>query len=304
MSNTPRIIVPIITPFGDQHRLDEFAFRTLVDDLANRVDGIFVGGTSGELATMSDDEATRIASTAADQIAGRCELYMGIGDTGTIRTLRRIEALDTGKVDYLVACGPSYYTDLTQRDLIRHYLTVAEAAPAPLILYQIPQHTGTSLHPKSISELAAHANIAGMKDSSGNLLHFLEIVRSCPQPFAVYQGREQLAAASLWLGAAGLIVGLANLDPEIFSRLSAAVVSQDRELSVELQSRIDHLASILEIGPFLGVLKAAVEELGFSAGAPQPPSRPLSDGELEALRGVLGTADLRKRSDLRGASLA
>jgi dihydrodipicolinate synthase/N-acetylneuraminate lyase len=266
------IVCPLVTPLTADGGLDEAVLRALIDALVPTLDGIFVLGSSGELTWLPDDVAIRVARVAVDQVGGRIPVYVGVGDTGLTRTLARADRLADVGADYLVVAAPFYYSVSAEASVIEYFETVAGRAAAPVVLYNIPQNTHLALAPSTVRRLAAHPNIVGIKDSAGDWIAFDGFLALRGADFSVMQGREHLAAISLWAGADGLISAMANFAPRLLQALASSIRDEHpRAESLALQATIGELAAVFDQGDWLSGLKVTLHALGWNVGEPSPP---------------------------------
>lgn len=292
MNRPGGIICPLATPLDDDERLDVAALDRLMDRIAGDLDGIFALGSSGEFALLRPAVAEAVVDRVVERLGGRLPIYVGIGDTGTARAIDNARRLGRSGVDYLVVCSSFYYPVSDQAALVRHFLVVAEASPLPVIVYNIPQNTATPLAPAAAEPLAQHPNIRGLKDSAGDMFGFQDFLALRSPQFSVLQGREQLAAASLWLGADGIISALANLAPRLLRNLQQAVEEGDREAALEAQRRVTEAARVFDQGYWLAALKAALAELGIGSGRSARPLPECTPQQREAIRRQLRESGL------------
>lgn len=280
------IICPLATPLDDAEELDVPALHRLLDRLLPDLDGVFALGSSGEFALLKPATAERLVDEVIAHVRGRVPVFVGIGDTGTARTLSNLKRLARTGVDYIVACSSFYYPISDQDALAGHFLSIADASPLPVVLYNIPQNTATPLTPATAARLAEHPNIVGMKDSWGDMMLHQEFLALRSDKFHVIQGREQLAAASLWLGGDGIISGLANIAPALLQQIAAAVRDGDRALAIEAQRAATTLAQVFDQGYWLSALKATLADLGIGKGrtaAPLPECTPAQRANIHRL---------------------
>jgi dihydrodipicolinate synthase/N-acetylneuraminate lyase len=267
------IVCPIATPLTDEEQLDVPALEALLDRITPHLDGVFALGSSGEFALLSARTAEALVDCVLERVAGRLPVYVGVGDTGTRRAIDNVRRLARPGVDYFVVCSSYYYPITDQPALVRHFLEVAEASPVPVVIYNIPQNTATALAPDAAAPLAEHPNVAGLKDSWGDMFGFQEFLALRSPGFSVMQGREQLAATSLWLGADGVISALANLFPQLLDGLRDAIAAGDQASALRAQRQVTQIAAIFDQGYWLSALKGALAELGIGSGrmaAPLP----------------------------------
>jgi dihydrodipicolinate synthase/N-acetylneuraminate lyase len=289
------IVCPLVTPLTTDGRVHEPVLRTLIDALVPDLDGLFVLGSSGELTWLPDDVALEVARIAIDQVAGRIPVYVGIGDTGLRRTLDRSARFADLGADYVVAAAPFYYAVTSEAAIVDHFATIADAAAAPLVLYNIPQNTHVSLTPSVVRTLARHRNVAGIKDSAGDWFAFEKFLAFGDEGFGILQGREQLAASSLWSGADGVISALANFAPRLLRALVAAIRKErPRAETLALQASILELAAVFEQGDWLAGLKCTLRTIGWDVGDPSRPIPPYDLAQRAAVAEIVRRPDLRR----------
>jgi len=204
-------------------------------------------------------------------------VYVGVSDSCTSSVIRNLRRARQEGVDYVVVCSSYYYPFHHAQALADHFRKAADLSPKPVILYNIPQNTGIPLTVDTVSRLAEHPNIVGIKDSTGDMLLFQELLALRGPKFSVMQGREQLSAASLWLGADGIVSALANFAPQLMRQLVDALQAGDREHTLGLQRQITRLACVFDQTYWLSALMAAIHELGMGSGrggAPLPACSP------------------------------
>jgi dihydrodipicolinate synthase/N-acetylneuraminate lyase len=286
------IICPLASPLLDDESLDVKGLRRLIETILPDLDGIFVLGSSGEFAMLSDEEADKAVSETVEIVAGRLPVYVGCSDAGTKRAISKLKRARHEGVGYVVATSSYYYTVTNQDAMFEHFTRIAEASPLPVILYNIPQNTGVNLQPATVRRLAQHPNVVGIKDSTGDMFQFQELLALKRDDFIVMQGREQLAAASLWLGADGIVSALPNIAPHFFRLLTDAVAAGDKESALGLQRSITQLAEIFDQGYWVSGLKAALFELGIGNGSPAQPIPRCHPDQFELIRRLLGKFDL------------
>lgn len=284
------IIVPLSTPLDADEGLDRDVLGRLIEWLLPDVDAFFALGSSGELALLRPTVADEVVVAVTEIVAGRRPVYVGIGESGTKRAIDGLRRASAAGVDAVVACGPYYYPVTDQSALLGHFTTIAEASPVPLVLYNIPQNTVSALDSHTVARLARHPNIIGVKDSSGDMFAFQGFLASRSDAFAVLQGREQLALASLQLGADGIISSLANFAPGRLQALRGAAVRRDAGDARHLQTEISRLAEVFDQGHWLACMKAVHAELGFGSGRPAAPLPPVGTEGRAAIRDLLARA--------------
>jgi dihydrodipicolinate synthase/N-acetylneuraminate lyase len=185
--------------------------------------------------------------------------------------------------------GSPYYYPVDSAVQERHVEAVLNAVPLPALLYNIPQCTHHSLSPATVGRLAREERVLGIKDSAGSFEAFQQFlaVKHTRPTFRVLQGDEFLGAASLLLGADGLVPGMANFVPRLFVSLREAAAKGDAATCADLQRQITNLATLHGHGHWLPALKAACALVGLGNGRPSPPLAPASDENRRAIESIL-----------------
>ncbi|MCL4486925.1 MAG: dihydrodipicolinate synthase family protein [Chloroflexi bacterium] len=285
---------PIPTPFDAEGNL-------LPDKLAANIrlwntiglHGYVVLGSNGEAVMLTEAERVRVWETAREAIP-RDKLFLagaGVESTRNCIALAR-RAAEAG-ADAAMFVTPNYYkSQMTSAALANHYRVIADASPIPVIIYNMPAATGIDIDTATVIALAQHPNIVGIKDSSGNVAKFAEIVRSVRADFSVLAGSGSYFYPALCVGAKGAVAALANVAPreclEIYDHWRAGRHAQARELQLKV---IPLNAAVTNRWNIPG-LKAALEELGkgYYGGPPRLPLRPLGDEDRTSLKNIMRDA--------------
>jgi 4-hydroxy-2-oxoglutarate aldolase len=288
------VLPPIPTPFGDD---GEVAYDRLAENLRrwNRTDlaGYLVVGSTGESATLTEHEKVRVWETARKHIPGDKRFIAGTGCESTRETISLTrQAARTGAEAALVVTPWYYKGAMRSRELEAHYTAVADAAPIPILLYNVPQFTGVALAPETVARLAGHPNIIGMKDSSGAMGTFADLVRVTPPTFQLLVGTALTFYAGLCLGARGGILLLANIAPQECVLIQRLVEDGKHDEARRLQLRLMPLNRAIDSRLGIPGVKAAMSYLGYYGGPPRPPLLPLQPEETEAVRTSLVEARL------------
>ena len=303
------VFIPAITPFdpvtGD---VDLVAMRAnLRSWLAHPVHGIVIAGSTGEAVLLSRGERGSLIEATADVMSDDRLLIAGTGVESTRGTIRLgLEAADAG-ADAVLVQPPAYYLGAMTPEAVReHYIAVADASPVPVLIYQAPLRFSTIDFPSGlVAELSRHPNIVGIKDSRGSLEKVAELLDCVPDDFAVIVGNGAGLYAALELGAAGGILGVANLAPAesagIFQRFAEGRTSE----AGRLQERVGPVHKKVVAGFGVPGVKAAVDLLGGHGGSPRSPLRPFPAGKVREVEAVLRQAGLlRPETVLSGAGAA
>ena len=283
--------VAVITPFTSE-TVDYAALRRLIDfQLQSGTDAIVVCGTTGEAATMSYVERMRTVETVVRQVDGRVPVIAGTGanSTETAITLSKDAAL--AGVDGLLVVTP-FYNKATQRGLIRHYETIADAVDRPMILYNVPSRTGVKCAAETYAALSRHPNIQGVKEASGDFALIQKTRELCPEDFYIWSGNDDETAPIMLLGGVGVISVAANVVPREMRALTHACLEGDFVTAGKLQLTLRRLCEALfwEVNPI--PVKTALNMMGWDVGPFRLPLYEMSEDHQAALRRLLEEAGL------------
>lgn len=261
------IITAMVTPFDENQKINETAARQLVDKLIGQgVHGLFILGTNGEFHVLSDDEKVAFAKIVIDQAAHRVPVYVGAGACGTQETIKLAQRMEAVGADALSVISP-YFIAPTQQELAEHYRKVAEAVNIPIIMYNIPKNTGINIEPETVKSLIGVKNIAGIKDSSGNMENMQGYVDAgAGTDFVVLVGSDSKILPALKIGAAGAIAGTSNVIAELDVSIYENYLKGNMEAAEQAQKDIDVLRGVLKLGTVPSVMKRAVTLLGIDVG--------------------------------------
>jgi 4-hydroxy-tetrahydrodipicolinate synthase len=262
----------LITPFKKDESIDEEAFRALIQHVMPYVDGIVPCGTTGEFVYLDMDEKKKVLDIAIDEMKG--EKYV-IAGTGACSTKHAIEltkyAKEKGASASLVVSP--YYLNPTDKGQYEHYYQVAKKTDFPIIMYNIPQCTGSFLSRRVIEDLARIDNIVGLKDSSGNLPYTMEVLEKVEDRINVVIGHDELVLPALAGGCKGMILASAQVFPDIWQQVFSAVKEGDLRKAREHQRKVQKLARIFVRYGGAVPVKAALRMMGISVGRTRKPLR-------------------------------
>jgi 4-hydroxy-tetrahydrodipicolinate synthase len=234
----------IVTPFKADGALDEASLRALVNwQIYSGIDFIVACGSTGEAATLDEEEWLAAVSIVADAAAGRVPVWAGCTHNST-RTLVRLASRlrELRGIDAVLSANP-YYNKPSQEGQFQHFQALAQAVdPLPVTLYNIPGRTGVNLEPETVLRLAEAApNIQAIKESSGKLPQISELVHILPRGFKIFSGDDNMALASIGVGADGLISVAANEIPSEMARMIHSALTNNWAEARELERRYAQL---------------------------------------------------------------
>lgn len=282
------IITAMVTPFDENQKINETAARQLVDKLISQgVHGLFILGTNGEFHVLSDDEKVEFAKIVIDQAAHRVPVYVGAGACGTQETIKLAQRMEAAGADALSVISP-YFIAPTQQELADHYRKVAEAVNIPIIMYNIPKNTGINIEPETVKSLIGVKNIAGIKDSSGNMENMQGYINAGKgSDFVVLVGSDSKILPALKIGAAGAIAGTSNVIAELDVSIYENYLKGNLEAAEQAQKDIDVLRGVLKLGTVPSVMKRAVTLLGINVGDARYPVSKLPAEADEQIKAAL-----------------
>ena len=226
------------------------------------INALVACGTTGESATLSQDERKEVIRFTIDQVNGRVPVIAGVGTNNTEHVLDFAKSACDNGADGLLVVTP-YYNKATQGGLFKHFSLIADAATKPIIMYNVPSRTGCNLLPDTVAKLAEHPNIAAVKEASGNMSQIVDIFAKCGDKLDVYSGDDGLTVPMMSMGGIGCISVLSNVAPRLAVEMCDKAFAGDFKAAAELQCRtlplIDALFS--EVNPIPA--KAAVAAMGF-----------------------------------------
>ncbi|GAA4550782.1 dihydrodipicolinate synthase family protein [Amycolatopsis samaneae] len=295
------VVPPLLTPLGPDGEVDVASLRRLVRfQLDAGVHGVFLCGSSGEVALLDPGQRGVVVETAVAEVAGAVPVLVGAVDSGTRQVIAHARAAETLGADAVVVTAP-YYVQPHPDEILAHFHAVRDAIGIPVVAYDIPSAVGARLTPDLVERLAETGAVVALKDSSGDLAAFREILRRVPGLPAL-TGSELFADTAVQLGAAGLVPGLGNVDPAGYLRLYRAAAEGDFAAATAEQDRLARLFSITTVADrgrightagALGAFKAAVALRGVIADARTgPPLLPLDDAETGRIGALLGELGL------------
>ncbi|ALS00727.1 dihydrodipicolinate synthase family protein [Enterococcus silesiacus] len=275
------LITAMVTPLDKANQIDVNATKQLVNHLIEKkVNGLFILGTNGEFHVLSDYEKLKFAQSVITETNGRVPVYVGTGGNSTDQVIALSKEMTALGADALSVITP-YFVPPTEKELITHYLTLAEANTAPILLYNIPKNTGVTISSSMIGKIAGHQNIIGIKDSSGDLENIKGYIQAAKnEAFAVLSGSDSLILDALKAGAAGAVAATSNVLTEIDVAIYRYWIEGNMEKAQSMQNSIEEFRRILKLGTIPSVLKAAINYQGITVGNPRLPVQPVSEKVL------------------------
>jgi 4-hydroxy-tetrahydrodipicolinate synthase len=285
-------MVALVTPMQEDGAIDEDSLQRLVEfHVEQHSDALVSVGTTGESATLNEQEHCHVIRRTVEMAAGRIPVIAGTGANSTREAIDLTRcAMEAGAAACLLVTP--YYNKPTQEGLYLHYKAVAEAVPIPQILYNVPGRTVCDLLPETVVRLADIPNIVGIKEATGNLQRAKEILDCCGTKLDVYSGDDATALELMLIGGKGDISVTANVAPKAMHDMCAAALRGDRAEAEKINQPLLalHKDLFLEANPI--PVKWALQEMGLIAGGIRLPLTPLSETHHDQVRQALKQANL------------
>lgn len=272
----------IITPMT-QSGVDYPAFEKLINwQIEEGIDALVICGTTGEGATLSDQEHKDVLEFALKTAKGRVPMIAGTGSNDTAYAIKLTQHACEIGYDAILSVTP-YYNKATQRGLVAHFSAIADASTKPLILYNVPGRTGVNIEPATYAALADHPMIWAIKEANGNISKIVETAALVGDKLDIYSGNDDQIVPILACGGKGVISVLSNVAPKETSQMCHKFFAGDVTGAMEMQKKYLALANALfcEVNPI--PVKAAVAAMGKCGGFLRLPLVPIEDGHKEML---------------------
>lgn len=299
------IVPPLVTPLTPAGDLDLDSLDRVVDTaLAAGVHGLFVLGSSGQVAYLTDEERELVIRRVVERVAGRVPVMAGTADLTAARVAEQCRRAEAAGADAVVVTAPLYALN-TAEEVAEHFRLVKAATSLPIFAYDVPVRVHTKLAGGMLVELGKEGVIAGVKDSSGDDVAFRFLVKAnneAGKPLVLFSGHEVMCDGMYLLGADGIVPGLANVDPAGYVRLHDAAQAGDWEACRREQDRLTELMGIALVpqgrsgdAAGIGAFKQAMALLGTIDSATMPPPlHELAEADKAAIEKILVKVGLKQ----------
>jgi 4-hydroxy-tetrahydrodipicolinate synthase len=282
-----RVITAMVTPFKEDLSLDVDRAQGLARWLADTgSDGLVVAGSTGESATLTDQEKVTLWRAVTEAVSGRAKVIAGSGTYDTAHSVHLTEEAEKAGVDGILAVTP-YYNKPPQRGLIEHFSKIASATSLPVLLYNIPGRTALRIEHDTLLRLAGVDNIVGVKDSTADFDAVSHLIAEAPDGFEVYTGDDWATYGSCCLGAVGVISVAAHLVGDRMNRMVELIEQGDLGSSRKIHQELLPIYRALFIVSNPIPVKAALALVGQPAGSPRLPLVPASEDEVSQVKAAL-----------------
>lgn len=278
----------LVTPFDESGEVDYLTLKNLVEwQIENGVDAIVPVGTTGESATLIDDEKYKVIETVIEQANGRITIIAGAGTNSTKKSIEQAKKAKELGADAILSITP-YYNKPTQQGLYAHFAEIANAVDIPIVMYNVPGRTGVNMTAETTLKIAYEIpNVVGIKESSGNLIQVMQIIKDRPDGFKVYSGDDSFAFPIILAGGDGVISVASNEVPSLMKQLVSACLNGELEKARELHYKLLPLmeANFIETNPI--PVKSAMAMLGLIKEIYRLPLVNMSEKNKEKLKNIL-----------------
>ena len=291
----------LVTPFRHDGALDEGALRRLIHrQLAEGIDFLVPCGTTGESPTLTHEEHLKVVAITVEIAKGRVPILAGAGGYNTSEVIALARELVALGADGILSVTP-YYNKPTQEGLYQHFRAIAEAVPAPIVLYSVQGRTGVNVEPATVKRLAEIENIVGIKEASGNISQMAAILNIVPEEFLVLSGDDAITLPLIALGGVGVISVASNEIPGEMARLTQLAVQGDFRAAREIHRRYLPLMEVnfVESNPI--PVKTALAEMGLIEPVWRLPLVPPKRENRERIVSVLTSVGLLDRTHAAAA---
>lgn len=285
-------IVALVTPMDESGAVDWASLRHLVEfHIAQGTDAIVAVGTTGESATLDEDEHCAVIKATVEYARGRIPIIAGTGSNSTTEAITLTRRAKEVGADACLIVTP-YYNKPTQDGLYLHYKAISEAIDIPQILYNVPGRTACDMLPETIGRLAKLPNIVGVKEATGDLTRITSIRDLAGADFAIYSGDDATSREACLMGANGSITVTGNVAPKWVHEMLLAAIKGDVETALALDNKLMGLHKQLFIQANPIPVKWAVAEMGLMAKGIRLPLTWLTEDCYDAVRLAMQQADI------------
>ena len=282
--------VALITPFNADLSIDFDALERLVEyNIENGTEYLVICGTTGESVTVTPEEKKQLVKFISKVNRGRLPLVLGIGGNNTANVVIEIESTDFSEIDAILSVSP-YYSKPTQEGIYQHFKAIAEVAPKPIILYNVPGRTASNMSPETTLRLAKDFNtIIAVKEAGNNVHQYLELLRTKPKNFLVLSGDDDLALGVALAGGSGVISVIGQALPKEFSEMIRMGIAGKAKEAYDIHYKLMPITGLIFSENNPSGIKAVLEGLGISKSHVRLPLVEATDLLKETIKTELKT---------------
>ncbi|WP_026689846.1 4-hydroxy-tetrahydrodipicolinate synthase [Alteribacter aurantiacus] len=285
--NFGHIITAMVTPFDSKGNIDFTKTTKVIEHLiSNGSDGLVVAGTTGESPTLSQEEKLALFEHAVKVANGRVKIIAGTGSNNTFQTIDFTKKAEKTGVDAIMLVTP-YYNKPSQKGIYEHFKAIAQNTKLPIMLYNVPGRTGTSMSTETVVELSKIENIVSVKEASGDLDQITDIIANTPEPFTVYSGDDGLTLPIMSIGGNGVVSVASHILGNEMQEMIHAHVNGDYKTASLLHQKLLPIMNGLFAAPSPVPVKTALQLQGLDVGGVRLPLVPLTSEERQTLAATL-----------------
>jgi len=285
-------IVALVTPMDSEGQVDKESLKRLIEfHVQQGTDAIVAMGTTGESATLDEDEHCDVIASVVNYVAGRMPVIAGTGANSTTEAIALTQRAKQAGADACLLVTP-YYNKPTQEGLFLHFKTIAETVDIPQILYNVPGRTACDMLPETIGRLSIINNIVGVKEATGDLSRVKQLVNLCGEEFALYTGDDASSREFCLLGGHGSITVTGNVAPRWVHEMITAAIAGDGKKAAEIDQKLSALHQQLFIQSNPIPVKWAVSEMGLIQPGIRLPLTWLTEDCYQPVRLAMKQADI------------
>jgi len=279
--------VALVTPFKKDKSIDFEALENLIDiQITCGINYVVSLGTTGESVVLSDQEKIEVFNCTVNKVNGRVPIVIGIGGNDTVAVIQSFSKFDLTKVVAILSVTP-YYNKPSQEGLFQHYISLADAAPKPILLYNVPGRTGINMKASTTLRLANHPNIAGIKEAGPDMAQTIDILKDRPSDFLVVSGDDEIVMAQIACGMDGVISVAANAFPKPFSDMIKFAMAGDFSMAKRINDLLVEGYAYMYAENNPAGIKAFMAEQGLVQNELRLPLVPVSAGLHERIKNYL-----------------
>ncbi len=285
-------IVALVTPMYESGAVDKESLKKLIEyHIAQGTDALVAVGTTGESATLDEDEHCDVIKSVVDYVGGRMPVIAGTGANSTTEAIALTLKAKQAGADACLIVTP-YYNKPTQEGLYLHHKAIAEAVDIPQILYNVPGRTACDMLPETVGRLSHIANIVGVKEATGDLSRVKQIRNLAGSDFAIYTGDDATSREFCLLGGNGTITVTGNVAPRLVHEMIMAAMAGDKETALAIDTKLAALHNSLFIQSNPIPVKWALAEMGLMGKGIRLPLTWLTEDCFDAVRNAMRQAEV------------
>ena len=260
-------LIALATPFDADNRIDYQALEKLIEfHVSEGSNGLVIAGTTGESATLDKSEHVELIGSAVDIVKGRLPVIAGTGSNSTAQTIKLSKEVGGYDIDAYLLVAP-YYNKPMQEGIYQHFSTIADAVDKPVMLYNVPGRTVTDILPETVARLAAHPNIFGIKEATGDIDRLNQIRERVSDDFMLYSGDDFTALSFIENGGHGVVTVSGNVAPRLMADMCRAASAGESGKAKELDEKLQPLNKALFVESNPIPLKWTLAEMGLISAA-------------------------------------